>query len=85
MKVIVTRANEDGSFDEVGMNNRMVVSDLKTENGIKNRAAKFAQGKKHRLEFFYTNFYQEDADKTIIIPANAYIVHTDKICALANL
>ena len=31
---IVTRANSDGSFDNVGMNNRFQTSDYKTLSGL---------------------------------------------------
>lgn len=34
MKAIVTRANPDGSFDEVGMNNRFVTNTYKTKHGL---------------------------------------------------
>lgn len=34
MKVIVTRKNKDGSFDNVGMNNRFFCDHYKTLNGL---------------------------------------------------
>lgn len=34
MKAIVTRMNEDGTFDKVGMNNRYVTSHYKTVSGL---------------------------------------------------
>lgn len=34
MKAIITRANPDGSFDEVGMNNRTVTKSYKTREGL---------------------------------------------------
>jgi hypothetical protein len=36
MKAIITRANPDGSFDEVGMNNRTVTKSYKTRRGLFN-------------------------------------------------
>jgi len=39
MSVIVTKKNADGSFDNVGMNNRRSM-DLKTERGVMNRCVR---------------------------------------------
>lgn len=49
---IVSRDNGKGKIPEVGMNDRMVVSDLETEKGIFNRAREFADGKQFRVEFY---------------------------------
>jgi len=34
MKIIYTRQNKDGSYDEVGMNNRRLTSKYNTTNGF---------------------------------------------------
>lgn len=53
MFAIVTFRNEDGSYDEVGMNNRWPISDLKTERGIVRRIESGNRGKTpYRLELF---------------------------------
>ena len=57
MKVIVTRQNRDGSFDEVGMNNRALYSDLRTVGGVTRRARKRWPAGALRLEVFRGSFY----------------------------
>ena len=53
LKIIVTKQNKDGSFDEVGMNNRALFSNYKTlKNAIKFGAKPFANGKACRVEVF---------------------------------
>lgn len=34
MKAIITRPNSDGTYDAVGMNNRLLTSRYKTEKGL---------------------------------------------------
>ena len=34
MRAIITRPNEDGSYNEVGMNNRTVTGQYKTKKGL---------------------------------------------------
>jgi len=34
MKAIITKQNKDDSFDEVGMNNRMITGEYKTERNL---------------------------------------------------
>lgn len=53
MKVIVTRENNKGTFDEVGMNNRMIIDWLKSESHIIKHAREFSNGKKVKLEYFH--------------------------------
>jgi hypothetical protein len=55
MKGIVTLRNEDKTYDAVGMNNKTITSDLKTTQGIRNQAYKFAEGRKRdavKIEFY---------------------------------
>lgn len=62
MKVIATRQNDAGTFDKVGMNNRWLITDLKTERGVVNRIKRtgWAKGRAIRLEFFSDDeFYKE--------------------------
>ena len=57
MQVIVTKQNNDGTYDEVGMNNRALFSQYKTISGaIRYGAKPFARGKPCRIEFF-NNIY----------------------------
>jgi hypothetical protein len=57
MKVILTRQNPDGSYDEVGMNNRRLHSHYKTVQGALRYALKSAtpdwRGVTVRFEFFH--------------------------------
>lgn len=51
---VVSRRDDEGRFAEVGMNNRLVVSDLSSIVGIHMRAQAFAaHGQDYRIEFFY--------------------------------
>jgi len=52
MKAIVTRQNPDGTYDEVGMNNRIVVGPFKRERTVFLRAFTWARGRSHRVETF---------------------------------
>lgn len=55
MKGIVTLRNEDKSYDCVGMNNKTITNVLKTTQGIRNQAFKFAAGRKRdgvKIEFY---------------------------------
>jgi hypothetical protein len=55
MKGIVTLRNEDKTYDGVGMNNKTITSDLKTTQGIRNRAFAFAISRKRdavKIEFY---------------------------------
>lgn len=64
MKVIITRARKDGSFDEVGMNYRTVIS-AKDENIAHLHAMEFAKGDPYRLEFFYGGLLMSGPNKTL--------------------
>lgn len=60
MKVILTRQNNDGTYDQVGMDNIMLISDLKADWAIDRRARAFGRGRKVRLEYFTDyNFYAD--------------------------
>lgn len=52
MSAIVTRKNADGSYDEVGMNNRRVLGG--SHSSIMKQASDFAKGP-HRVELFHGN------------------------------
>lgn len=53
MKIIVTKQNADGSFDNVGTNNRAIFSGYKTlKNAIKFGALPYANGKVIRVEVY---------------------------------
>lgn len=51
MKVIITRARKNGTFDDVGMMFRMSTS-VKTEKQARVIAHDFSKGDPYRIEFF---------------------------------
>ena len=61
MKIIVTRENADGTYDDVGTNNRALISGYKTlKNAMKFGVMPFANGKSIRVEIFpHGNIYAE--------------------------
>ena len=52
MKVIATKQNADGSYDEVGMNNRALISHLTLERNVLKWAREYSRNRPHRIEFF---------------------------------
>lgn len=57
-KYIVTKQNKDGSFDEVGMNNRTVVDGLTTYGRtFRYRIKPFGNGRVCRVEVFCGTIY----------------------------
>lgn len=61
MKIIVTQENADGSYDEVGTNNRCLISGYKTlKNAMKFGVMPFANNKAIRVEIYpHGNIYAE--------------------------
>lgn len=72
MKAIISRARLDGSIPEVGTNDRMLVSDLKTEQGVIRRARVYARGKAFRVEFFMDARFYSDPYKTVFCPQGRF-------------
>lgn len=67
MKAIITRPNEDGSYDEVGMNNRYLVSHYKTKRGLlRYGIAKHYKGKV-RIEIWYGDNIYKEVNETLYI------------------
>jgi hypothetical protein len=65
MKLICTRQNSDGSYDNVGMNNRFLTSQYKTTRGfIRYGIPTSYYGNTLRLEIFYGDNVHRDPDKT---------------------
>jgi hypothetical protein len=58
MRAIITKQNAAGGYDSAGMNNRALISHLKSEHGVIKWAAGYAGGRPHRIELF-TNIYGE--------------------------
>ena len=58
-RYIVTKQNKDGSFDEVGMNNRTIIDGLSTYGRtFRHRINPFGNGKVVRVEVYYgSNIY----------------------------
>jgi hypothetical protein len=70
MQIIVTKQNPNGTYDEVGMNNRALFSQYKTISGaIRYGAKPYANGKPCRVEFF-TNVYADPFKVIYINGAN---------------
>ncbi len=67
MKAIITKQNLDGSFDQVGMNSRVLVSHLKTEKGIRKWAKEYAKGKTHQIELWNSDNIYRDPDKITVV------------------
>lgn len=68
MKAIITRPNSDGTYDDVGMNNRTVVGPYKLLNNlIRHGTPQHFKGKgRLRYELFYgDSILPEKPDKTI--------------------
>jgi hypothetical protein len=60
MKIIVIKQNTDGSYDQVGMNNRSLFSEYKTlHNAIKYGAKMFANGNPCKVEVYPVGIYEE--------------------------
>ena len=68
MKIIYTKANKDGSYDEVGMNNRRLTSDYTTTRGfIRYGIPTDFYGNTLRLEVFYGDSIYQNPDKTLYV------------------
>ena len=67
MKFLITRQNKDGSFDEVGMTNRTLYSDLKTINGAARRARKLWPNAGLRIEAFSAERFYGEPSQTVFI------------------
>jgi len=52
MRAIVTKQNADGSYDEVGMNNRTIIGPYKRYGTINKYARLYANGKMYRVELY---------------------------------
>jgi hypothetical protein len=63
MKVVITRANKEGSFDLVSESYRCVLT-VNDEHLAHLHAMQFAKGDPYRLEFFYGGTLMFEPDKT---------------------
>jgi hypothetical protein len=62
---IVTRQNTDGTFDEVGSNNRTVITGYKSYQSAMRYAIKpFAQGRVVRVEVYHNDNVHRTPDET---------------------
>lgn len=71
MRAIITRANPDGTFDNVGIRNRMVTGSYKTVRGlIKHGVPKNWSEGRLRLELFTEHAwaYYEPPSDVVFIP-----------------
>lgn len=61
MKAIITRVNPDGTYDEVGMNNRIVFK-AKTKRKIRQVARDYVhRNGSVRIEYFHDSLYESPA------------------------
>jgi len=67
MSIVATRANEDGSFNSVGMNNRTIAPNYKQHWRLLNWCRNFGKNKSVRLEWFHG--YEPKPYREEIIPA----------------
>jgi hypothetical protein len=68
MKIICTRQNKDGSYDEVGMNNRFLTSNYTTTNGfLRYGIPTHFYGHTLQLEVFYGDNVYRNPDKTVYV------------------
>lgn len=65
LKAVVTKQNADGSYDEVGMNNKTLIKG--SEANIKKKAKAWANGKTHKIEFHHPERFYQDPHKTIVV------------------
>ena len=73
MKYIITRQNNDGSFDTVGMNNRCIVDGYKTyKNAFKFAINPWGRGRVVRVETYPNSIY----DKPSQVFQTLTFVHT---------
>ena len=71
-KYLVTRENADGSYDEVGMNNRCVVDGYKTfRNAFKYGINPFGNGKRVKVEVYSNSLLGDPVGVTILTTTGA--------------
>lgn len=68
MKGIVTRANLDGTFDQVGTNNRTIVEASRLVNLLRHARA-YAGDRAVHVEVFYSDRIYDEADEVVSLPA----------------
>lgn len=70
MKIICTRQNKDGSFDEVAGDNKFVTRDYTTSNGFIRYGipARF-YGHKLKIDIYYGDSVYQDPNKTVYYTA----------------
>jgi hypothetical protein len=68
MRIIYTRQNKDGSYDECGMNNQRLTSNYRTTNGfLRYGIPDNFRGHTLRLEVWYGDNIYRDPDKTMFV------------------
>jgi hypothetical protein len=66
MKTLISRANVKGEFPTVGITDRWLFSDIRSERGAIERAVRFSQGRAYRIEFFHDEaFYNSEPFRVI--------------------
>jgi hypothetical protein len=68
MKIIYTRQNKDGSYDNVGMNNQRLTSNYTTTNGfLRYGIPDNFRGNTLRLEVYFGDSIYRAPDKTMFV------------------
>lgn len=63
MKAILTKQNDNGTYDSVGMRNRSIVSNYATKKGLLRFAVKpFGNGRKVRVEILGSSIYDKPVE-----------------------
>lgn len=66
MKAIITRANSDGTWDEVGMNNRFIMTS-RSESNMRKKAREYANPRDVRIQYLDpTNIYASYVKELVI-------------------
>ena len=81
MSAIVTRKNADGSYDEVGMNNRRVLGG--SHSSIMRQASDFAKGP-HRVELFHGNRVGHGAPHKVVHVESTVVAEAKNLSADAR-
>ena len=69
MRAIITRPREDGSYDEVGMNNRTLTKEYKTVERLLRYGLPHWEGTL-RVEIYLSGIHKPTPDKIILIRSN---------------
>ena len=80
MICILSKQNENGTYPNVGMDNRFLVRDLKTIRGVINRGVKAWKDSRFKIEVYSDDkFYSEKPQQVFYFPSRKEITYSDEI------